>query len=70
MSRAEVKAALHALQGNVGFRQYVNTLESELADVMTRIIMPGNREIRDELCAEARVYETLLQGIHNNTNMR
>lgn len=70
MSRADVKAALTALQGSVGFRQYVNTLESELADVMTRIILPENRESRDELCAEARVYRTLLQGINNNTNQR
>jgi hypothetical protein len=70
MSRADVKAALHALQGSAGFRQYVNTLESELADVMTRIILPESREIRDELCAEARVYRELLQGITNNTNMR
>lgn len=70
MSRAEVKAALVALQTSVGFRQYVNTLESELADVMTRIILPENREMRDELCAEARVYESLLKGIVNNTTTR
>lgn len=70
MSRADVKAALNALQGSVGFRQYVNTLESELADIMTRIILPESRGIRDELCAEARVYRELLQGITNNTNAR
>lgn len=70
MSRADVKAALNALQGSAGFRQYVNTLESELADVMTRIILPENQEHRDELCAEARVYTALLKGITNNTNMR
>jgi hypothetical protein len=70
MSRADVKAALHALQGSVGFRSYVNTLESELDDVMVKIILPAHREIRDELCAEARVYRELLQGIHNNTNTR
>lgn len=70
MSRADVKAALQALQGSAGFRPYVNTLESELDDVMTRIILPENSGIRDELCAEARVYRALLQGIQNNTNMR
>lgn len=70
MSRTNVKAALNALQHSAGFRPYVNTLESELADVMTRIIMPENRESRDELCAEARVYRDILQGINNNMNAR
>jgi len=70
MSRADVKAALNALQGSVGFRQYVNTLESELDDVMVKIILPESREVRDELCAEARVYRALLQGIHNNTSIK
>lgn len=67
MARADLKAALAALQGSAGFRQYVHTLESEMADVMTRILMTENREIRDELCAEARVYRDILQGINNNT---
>lgn len=70
MSRADVKAALLALQGSVGFRSYVNTLESELADVMKRIVLPENRLERDELCAEARVYQDLLDAISNNTQMR
>lgn len=67
MARADVKAALAALQGSAGFRVYVHTLESEMADVMTRILMPEHREIRDDLCAEARVYRDLLQVINNNT---
>lgn len=67
MARADVKAALAALQGNQGFREYVNTLESELADVMVRILIPENREIRDELCAEARVYRDILANITSNT---
>lgn len=67
MARCDVKAALAALQGSVGFRLYVNTLESEMADVMTRILIPENREIRDELCAEARVYRDILQCIIHNT---
>lgn len=67
MPRADVKAALAALQGSPGFREYVNTLESEKADVMTRLLLMENREIRDELCAEARVYRDILATINNNT---
>lgn len=66
MARADVVAALNKLQGYPGFREYVNTLESQLADVMTRVILPDNRDQRDELCAEARVYRELLQGITLN----
>jgi hypothetical protein len=67
MSRADVKAALSALRNYPGFSSYVNTLERELADIMVKIILPHNREIRDELCAEARVYREILEGINNNT---
>lgn len=67
MARADVIAALAKLQGNAGFREYVHTLQSECEDVMTKILLPENREIRDELCAEARVYREILLGIHHNT---
>lgn len=67
MARADVIAALAALQGHPGFREYVHTLESECADVMTKILLPENRSSRNELCAEARVYREILLGIHNNT---
>lgn len=70
MSRVEVKAALNALQSSAAFRPYVNTLESELADVMVKILLPENRELRDELCAEARVYRSLLATIENNTTRK
>ncbi len=66
MARAEVKAALHALRPYPGFSSYVNTLERELADIMVKVILPQNRDLRDELCAEARVYRELLEDIHNN----
>lgn len=70
MARAEVKAALNALANSSGFRQYVYILERQLEDVMARLILVENREIRDELCAEARVYSDLLRDINNNTNTR
>lgn len=70
MARAELKASLHAMQPYPGFHGYVNTLQRELADVMVKILLPENRAIRDELCAEARVYRDLLEGIDNNTTRK
>lgn len=70
MSRADLKTALRGLATSPNFYLYVNTLESELADVMGKIVLPENREARDELCAEARVYRDLLSGINNNIETR
>lgn len=70
MSRADLKAALRGLVTSPSFHLYVNTLQSELADVMGKLILTENREIRDELCAEARVYRDLLSGINNNIEAR
>lgn len=66
MARAELKAALKSLLGYPGFREYVSTLESAYADVMTKILMPDHRLERDELCAEARVYRDILKSIELN----
>lgn len=66
MARVDLKAALIALQGTDGFRQYVSILESEYADVMSKILVMDNAEYRTELCAEARVYRDILQGITSN----
>jgi len=70
MSRADVKAALRLLEQSPAFRQYVYTLQSELDDIMVRIVLPENRHLRDELCAEARVYRSLLQDININTTRK
>lgn len=67
MARAELKAALAALQSAGGFRHYVNTLESSKADVIARLISRTTpRDKWDELIAELRVYDDLLSDIEKN----
>lgn len=38
-----------------------------MEDIMVRIILPENRDERDNLCAEAYVYYEILKDIKNNT---
>lgn len=68
MSRAAVKAALQRMRGGVGFGEYVNTLKSAKDDVISMLIArntPASQ--REELIAEARVYDDLLSDINKNT---
>lgn len=68
MSRAEVKTALQGLQGGIGFRQYVNTLESSKADVIAKLLASDTpRDKWEELIAEARVYSDILRDIDKNS---
>lgn len=67
MSRAAVKAALQKMRGSHGFGEYVSTLESSKAAVISQLLArPTPREKWEELIAEARVYDDLLSDIDKN----
>lgn len=67
MARQELKAALLALQGSPGFRDYVNTLSGVWEDKVALLIKRDTpHEQVPEIRAELRVVDELLRAISNN----
>lgn len=67
MARADLKAALLALQSSPGFREYVNTLSGVWEDKVAMLIKRDTPEEQiPEIRAELRIVDELLKHISSN----